>query len=666
MNSKNGGGKGPYAAAGSSSTEGKSVGSQHANSSGGFNSANNSIRVDQANRDVADVGADFAKDGEWEVCGKKSRNLGGAGRGRGASTASPKTWGHQEMLQKPGMAANGWTAWQAQTVDSKQAGRGNMKPQPSNRGLEAAYMAPAIAPPLQHGWQWNARAGSSNPSQPQASKDSISKNVIILEPLHQGTPASEDYESETSQKQEDDASDDEELEVDSDDDLLCDDYDSDVSQKSYETRKKNKWFNTFFEALDSLNVDEISEPSRQWHCPACHGGPGAIDWYRGLQPLITHAKTRGSRRAKLHRELAELLEEELRRKGTKMIPSGETFGKWKGLHETIADHAIVWPPMVIIRNTFLELDENDKWIGMGNQELLDYFRSYDAVKARHSYGPQGHRGISVLIFDSSPIGYFEAERLSKHFEDEGTDRDAWDSRRVLFYPGGKRQLYGYLACKEDVDDFNKHCPGKSKLKFEMGSYHEKVVSRMKQMSEDNELLTWYKNKVSRQQQNEKVLKETMGVMSKKLRIASEENEMVRLRTTVQHEENKEQMDYLEHHYKEEIEAIRETMEAKERAFEKLLQEEREKVKLSNSDSGSKEDRKLRREVIDRFIDSQTKGIEEFEAEREKMVQAHEDKKTEMKQRHFQEEVNLEKEFDVALTQLMEKYAPQQSSEPSAS
>ena len=41
-----------------------------------------------------------------------------------------------------------------------------------------------------------------------------------------------------------------------------------------------------------------------------------------------------------------------------------------------------------------------QWIGLGNQELLDYFSTYDAVRARHSYGPQGHRGMSVLIFEA--------------------------------------------------------------------------------------------------------------------------------------------------------------------------------------------------------------------------------------------------------------------------
>lgn len=62
----------------------------------------------------------------------------------------------------------------------------------------------------------------------------------------------------------------------------------------------------------------------------------------------------------MHREFAELLDEELRRRGTAVIPSGEVFGKWKGLKDEEKDHEIVWPPVVVIQNTKFEQDENDK------------------------------------------------------------------------------------------------------------------------------------------------------------------------------------------------------------------------------------------------------------------------------------------------------------------
>ncbi|XP_058090002.1 protein SUPPRESSOR OF GENE SILENCING 3 homolog [Magnolia sinica] len=670
MNSKKIGGMASSAAAANSSPKGKGI----VPPSGVSDFGNNSPKLDQPIQAVAHHSIDAAEDGAWEVCGKKSKNRtgNGAAKQRGASTAAPKAWGHPEMSQKSSMSGNGQTGWasesnwQTQTVDSKrQAGRVTAKPVSSTRGWDSAYTGPppVIRPPLQHGWQWASRTGSSNVSESKTSEDVRTKNNASSKLLYQGSPAGEDSGSDKGGQHPDDASDDDELVVDSDEDLESDDYDSDVSQKSHETRKKNKWFMAFFKALDSLTVEQMNEPSRQWHCPACHDGPGAIDWYRGLQPLMTHAKTKGAKRVKLHRELAELLDEELHRRGTSVIPAGELFGKWKGLRETATDHEIVWPPMVIVRNTILEQDENEKWLGMGNQELLEYFSSYDAVRARHSYGPHGHRGISILMFEASAVGYMEAERLHKHFIEQGTDREAWDHHPVFFYPGGRRQLYGYMARKEDMDIFNQHCQGKSKLKFEMRSYQEMVVSQMKRMSEDNQQLIWLKNKVAKQKQNEKVLEETVGVMSKQLRIANEENRIVMQRSKAQHEENKEEMDNMERFFKEKMDVIHESLEEKERVFEKLLQEDRERAKLSNTDSGSKEERKVRLEEIARFIDSQSKGIKEFEAEREKLIRLHEDKKTELKRRYLEEEVELEKEFDAMLTQLMDKYTPH-SSEPS--
>lgn len=100
-----------------------------------------------------------------------------------------------------------------------------------------------------------------------------------------------------------------------------------------------------------------------------------------------------------------------------------------------------------------------QWTGMGNQELLDCFSDYAALKARHSYGPHGHRGMSVLIFEASTAGYLESVRLHKHFREQGRDKEAWNHCKNLFVPGGKRQLYGYLASKEDLDVFNRHSRG---------------------------------------------------------------------------------------------------------------------------------------------------------------------------------------------------------------
>lgn len=52
-----------------------------------------------------------------------------------------------------------------------------------------------------------------------------------------------------------------------------------------------------------------------------------------------------------------------------------------------------------------------------------------------------------------------------------------------------------------------------------------------------------------------------------------------------------------------------------------------------------------------------RGIEEFEEEREKLIRAHKDKKVELKKKQMMQEVELEKDFDAALTKLMQKFTP---------
>ncbi|PHT70757.1 hypothetical protein T459_25861 [Capsicum annuum] len=151
----------------------------------------------------------------------------------------------------------------------------------------------------------------------------------------------------------------------SDDDLQYDDFDSDVTETSYEMCKKNRWFKQLLESRDSLTVTEINDSERQWHCPA-----------------------------------------------------------WK--------------------------------VG--------------------------------------PVGYIEVERLSEHFSEMGRDRDAWECHPVRFCPVGKLLLYGYMADKRDIDNFNQHSTGKSRLKFELRSYKGTFWKSAKQMRDDNQQLMWFKNK----------------------------------------------------------------------------------------------------------------------------------------------------------------------------
>ncbi|PKU87690.1 Protein SUPPRESSOR OF GENE SILENCING 3 like [Dendrobium catenatum] len=518
------------------------------------------------------------------------------GKGMNASSVAPKAWGPSQGTQMQSLGDTGagrisHDSW-PKVINSKESvGGESSKAQQLDSSWGSwgtAYKVPsaAIHPPLQNGWQWSARAGK-----PGLQTNTPVKNCN----MHPQDELPQDVDN--------DIEDDDELLDDSEDDF-SDGFDSDDSQKSHDTRKKNKWLKPFFESLDNLNLEQINEQARQWHCPACQGGPGAIDWYTGLQPLMTHAKTKGRMRMRLHRELAELLEEELRRRGTSIIPAGEAFGKWMGLCETTPDHEIVWPPMVVVMNTLLEKDEKDKWKGMGNQELLEYFNTYEAVKARHSYGPNGHRGMSVLIFESSALGYFEAERLHRQFRGEGRDRDAWEKRPTLFYPGGKRQLYGFLASKEDLIIFNQHSHDFAEFLF-----HRKLNSLLLPIegtpSTVNELLP---------------------------------------------------MDFQEKFVKDQMDKIHKITEDKEKTSKNLSQE-RAKVNLYDvSNSGTIVDCRQREEEMQKFIPSQLKGVEEFEAERAKLILSHEEKKIELKQKHLTEEIELGNNFEAELTKLIEKYS----------
>ncbi|PWA35279.1 XS domain-containing protein [Artemisia annua] len=74
-----------------------------------------------------------------------------------------------------------------------------------------------------------------------------------------------------------------------------DKYDSDESQTSNEERKNNKWYCEFFITLDKLTAEQIDDPKREWHCPACKNGPCVIRWYKSLQSLVIYAKTKVSK-----------------------------------------------------------------------------------------------------------------------------------------------------------------------------------------------------------------------------------------------------------------------------------------------------------------------------------------------------------------------------------
>ncbi|KAA8537033.1 hypothetical protein F0562_029511 [Nyssa sinensis] len=91
-------------------------------------------------------------------------------------------------------------------------------------------------------------------------------------------------------------------------------------------------------------------------------------------------------------------------------------------------------------------------------------------------------------------------------------------------------------------------------------------------------------------------------------------------------------------FKDQLKIIHEARDAKEDDFEKVQQEEREKVKLSNANPSTKEDHRRKAEEIAKFIQCQDKEMEKFVAEREEQIKNHENRKIAMKRRHWEEEI----------------------------
>ncbi|KAF5771323.1 putative transcription factor C2H2 family [Helianthus annuus] len=101
-------------------------------------------------------------------------------------------------------------------------------------------------------------------------------------------------------------------------------------------------------------------------------------------------------------------------------------------------------------------------------------------------------------------------------QDEGRDRDEFERDPILFCTGVNAGfMVTWLQNKIWISLISTLKVGiitslrNTKLKFDMVSYQEKAVSQLRQMSEDNQQLHWYKNRVVKEQMHVKALEESL-------------------------------------------------------------------------------------------------------------------------------------------------------------
>ncbi|WRX14249.1 hypothetical protein QQP08_006736 [Theobroma cacao] len=115
----------------------------------------------------------------------------------------------------------------------------------------------------------------------------------------------------------------------------------------------------------------------------------------------------------------------------------------------------------------------------------------------------------------------------------------------------------------------------------------------------------------------------------------------------------------EQYFKEKINIIYQAIDSKEDNFEKLQRAARERVKQSNANPTRNEVGYSATEMEEnaRSMIIEEKKMEAFDAEREKLMKSHQDRRLEITQRYWEELIELEKGFENELTLLMEKYTP---------
>ncbi|KAI5064888.1 hypothetical protein GOP47_0019583 [Adiantum capillus-veneris] len=302
--------------------------------------------------------------------------------------------------------------------------------------------------------------------------------------------------------------------------------DTDASIESLERQKQSKWLRPFFMALADVAKTEDGYESNFFYCPACRGsGLGETDLYKGLKPLIAHAKNYTKRRVKLHKQFAVILEDLTNYDKTMGAYSGKPIYRQRHSigDQKLIDPLIVWPPMVLIRAAGVKLEMHQKRVRLETKHFLEVFKDFSPKRVRHAYDGEDNLGlISLLVFLDSPVGYMHAKNLVKSFKRSGKGRKQFEHVAIKVHSCCDEAMYAYMATEEDMMFFDTCDASKKKIVWSMKSYKEVIIQPLVEMCEaklENSLL---KSQLQQEEEHNRCLEKALVKLHRNLELTEEE------------------------------------------------------------------------------------------------------------------------------------------------